>query len=624
MREKVREVVGRLRYVGLTLGIVWKAARAWTVWWLLLLVVQGVLPAAIVFLTKWLVDSMAAAIGAGVSWEAALPVLVPAALMASLMLLQRVLGAINEWVSAGQAERVGDHIKELIHARAAVADYAFFESSDYHDQLEQVNSQASGRTLQLLQSVGGILQSMVTFISIAAILLRYSVWLPVVLLVATLPAFFVVVRHNRRYHAWWKASTAQRRLVQYYDHMLTLDIFAAEVRINDLGDIFQRWYQALRRQLFTERMGLMRQQALARLGAGLIALLVTAGAMAWVALRALRGAATIGDLALFYQAFNQGQSLIGQLLQGSGQLYTHTLFLEHLFLFLDLENRIEDPPEPVAFPSPLTEGVRIEDVTFTYPGSERPALEGFDLHIPAGRMVAIVGENGAGKSTLTKLLCRFYDPEAGRITVDGIDLRDFAQAELRRRLSVMFQLPIKYQMTAAENIRLGDMHGERSLEDVIEAGRQGGAHEFISRFPRQYDTLLGRWFSGGTELSGGEWQRVALSRAFLRRAPIVILDEPTSFMDSWAENEWIGRFKRMVEGQTVLVITHRFTTAMRADIIHVVEEGRIVESGSHAELIRLGGRYATSWTAQMQQAEDQLESGDNGAGALASPHAADA
>ena len=599
-RRKAADARVRASYVGLALRLIWSAASRWTALWFILLAVQGLLPAASVYLTKWVVDSLAAAVSGDAPLSLVIP---PVALMAGVLLLQRVLGGINEWVSTAQGELVGDHVKALVHERAAEVDYGFYESSLYHDKLEQVNSQANGRVLQLLQNIGGLLQAAVTLVSISALLLQYSVWIPLVLVVSTLPAFFVVVRHNKKYHGWWEGATPRRRLAQYFDMMLTFDAAAAEVRINGTGSFFRESYLRLRTALREERLRLLRNQVLARLFATFLGLIATGAALAWVVLRAVRGLATLGDLALFYQAFNQGQALVGGLLQNMGQIYTNTLFLEHLFTFLDLENGISDPETPVVFPRQIEEGVQFEDVTFTYPGSERPALEGFSLAIPAGKTVAIVGENGAGKSTFIKLLCRFYDPDSGRVTVDGQDLRAFAQADLRRRVSVMFQFPMKYQMTAERNIRLGDLGRDVGLDEVAAAAKGGGAHGFLSKLPEGYHSLLGRWFETGSELSGGEWQRVALARAFFREAPLVILDEPTSSMDSWAENEWLDRFRQMVRGRTALVITHRFTTAMQADIIHVMEGGQIVESGTHQELISLGGRYASSWEKQVHHEE---------------------
>ncbi|MFW5973274.1 MAG: ABC transporter ATP-binding protein, partial [Bacteroidota bacterium] len=281
-------------------------------------------------------------------------------------------------------------------------------------------------------------------------------------------------------------------------------------------------------------------------------------------------------------------------------MYTNTLFLEHLFVLLKQEPRITDPATPRAVPAPLQRSILFRNITFRYPGSERPALENFSLEIPAGKTIAIVGANGAGKSTLTKLLCRFYDPQEGSVEFDGIDIRHFTLEELRRQISIMFQMPVQYQALAADNIGYSVVEHDPAREQIVEASKGAGAHEFIERLHKGYDTLLGRLFSNGTELSGGEWQRVALARAFLRQGQIVVLDEPTSSMDSWAENEWLKRFRDLVEDRTAIIITHRFTTAMQADIIHVMENGQVVETGTHTELLERGGRYASSWYEQMR------------------------
>jgi len=246
----------------------------------------------------------------------------------------------------------------------------------------------------------------------------------------------------------------------------------------------------------------------------------------------------------------------------------------------------------------MKEGIRLSEISFRYPGSQRHALKDFNLSIPAGKMVAIVGENGAGKSTLIKLICRLYDPESGQISIDGINLRDFALDDLRRQITILFQEPVHYHTTAAENIWHGDISTPLSKPKIEAAAQAAGADTPINRLPEGYESILGKWF-GGSELSVGEWQRVALARAFLRQAPIIILDEPTSAMDSWAEADWMARFRDLTAERTSIIITHRFTTAMQADIIHVMMAGQIVESGSHQELLALGGRYAQSWRAQM-------------------------
>jgi ATP-binding cassette subfamily B protein len=580
--------------------LVWRFSRGYTLVWGLSLIVQGLVPAAIVYTTKWVVDAVAAAVGGGLSVENVELVLAPAAVMGALLVLQQGLASVSSWVQAAQAEVVQDKLKRLIHAKAVSVDYGFYESSEYFDLLQEANAQASARTLGVLRNLGTLVQSAITFSSIAVILATYSIWLPLVLLVGTLPAVGLVVWQNRKHHRWWKETTRLRRWTSYLDVLFVEPRFAAEMRLYDLGEHFMKDYQDTREGLRRERLRLLRDQNLVGIVALLQGLLVTAGIMVWMGWRALQGLATLGDLALFYQAINQGQSLMRSVLNSAGQIYTDTLFVEHLFQFLEIEPQLDEVENPAPMPATLRDGITFEAITFAYPGSREPAVEGFDLHVPAGKTTAIVGSNGAGKSTLIKLLCRFYDPQEGRVLADGVDVRSVSKSELRRQISVMFQHPVHYQATAFENIALGDL-AAADRADVEAAARGAGAHELIERLPRAYETVLGRLFPEGTDLSGGQWQRVALARAYLRQAPILLLDEPTSFMDSWAEHAWLQRFKRLGEGRTVVIITHRFTTAMQADIIHVMEGGRIVESGSHEELVDRGGLYAGSWREQMRQ-----------------------
>jgi ATP-binding cassette subfamily B protein len=323
--------------------------------------------------------------------------------------------------------------------------------------------------------------------------------------------------------------------------------------------------------------------------------------MVW---RTLQGFATLGDLVLLYQTFTRGQAIMRSLLSNLGQVLTSNLFIANLFDFLNLPKRIVDPVDPRPAPAPLRHGITFRSVTFRYPHSESAVLEDFDFFIPAGQIVAIVGPNGAGKTTLFKLLCRFYDVDAGAIQLDGVDLREIAVDDLRRQITTLLQSPVPYQLTAAENIAFGDVQTSPTREQIEAAARQAGAHEVIERLPQGYDTLLGKWFVNGVDLSGGEQQRIALARAYLRQAPIMLLDEPTSFIDSWAEAEWFDRFRELASGRTGILITHRFTIAMRADSICVMDGGKIVEAVSHSELVRRGGLYARSWDAQMRASLD--------------------
>jgi len=612
LNVRLRNLTVQLSYLPRTWRLIWAAAPGWTLAWIILLVAQGVLPAATVYLTKLLVDSLVVTIDARGSWESVQPTLILAGLMAGIILLTEFLQSGSEWVRTAQAEFIRDHLSALIHQKSIAVDLAFYESPDYHDRLHRVQNDASNRPLMLLENGGSLLQNGITLLAMVAILLPYGLWLPLVLLISTLPALYVVFRFNRRYHRLWEQTTADRRWTQYVDTMLTHSAVAAELRLFDLGSHFQLIYQGLRQRLRTERLRLSRDQGLARLGAGLITVLISGAVIVWMVWQVLQGLATLGDLALFYQAFSRGQNLMRSLLRNVGQIYSSSLFLGNLFEFLELEPQIVDPPKPLPASSTLKEGIHFRRIRFRYPGSERVVLHDFDLTIPAGQIVALVGANGAGKSTLLKLLCRFYDPEAGSIELDGINIRHLSLDELYRQITVLFQLPVFYHATAGQNIAIGDLKASPGAVEIEAAARGAGAHEFIARLDRGYDTLLGKWFADGTELSGGEWQRIALARAFLRQAPIVVLDEPTSFMDSWAEAKWLARFRMLVEGRTAIIITHRFTTAMQADVIHVMDEGQIVESGSHAELLAQAGLYAQSWRTQMQAGSDLDKSGGNG------------
>jgi ATP-binding cassette subfamily B protein len=612
LRTKLNTVVAQLAHLPQTFRLIWAAARGWTVAWGTLLVLQGIIPVALVYLTKLLVDSLVVAIGAHGSWVYIRPALVLIIITAGVTILSESLDSASEWVRTAQAELVQDYIKQLVHGQSAAVDLAFYESPEFYDGLEQARGEASSKPLALLESFGALLQNGITLVAMGFLLISYSVWLPLALLISTLPAFYVVFRFDRIYHRWWQQSTAQRRWIQYYDIMLTHSAAAAEVRVFGLGKHFQTLYQKIRRQLRTERLHQMRNQTLARLGAGAAALVVSGVIILWMGWRAVHGLATLGDLALFYQAFNRGQSVVRTLLGSAGKIYTNSLFVGNLFKFLALKPEILDPAEPRSCPDPLQKGIEFQNVTFRYPGSKTPALENFDLSLPAGKIIAIVGANGAGKTTLFKLLCRFYDPESGSIKLDGIDIRDLALKDLWRLYSVLLQQPLNYHATVAESIAMSDLQLSASPEQVEAAARNAGAHEFISRLPKGYETLLGKWFADGSELSGGEWQRVAMARAYLRKSPVILLDEPTSFLDSWSEADWFARFRSLCQGRTALVITHRFTVAMRADIIHVMDKGRIVESGSHHELVSSNGLYAESWIAQMESSTDNSETAGEG------------
>ncbi|MDJ0692954.1 ABC transporter ATP-binding protein [Mastigocoleus sp. MO_188.B34] len=582
------------------LVLIWQASGYWTIAWIILLLLQGLLPVFSLALTRQAVNTLVIVAGKGVSTTNIYQILIPVGLMAAILLLGEFFNAAAEWIRTVQSELLQDYINGLIHKQSVTVDYSFYEYSEYNDKLERAREKASGRSLALLENIGSLLQKTITLLAIIIVLLPYGLLLPIGLVISAVPAFYILIHLNKIQYKWSRRNTTTRRRLSYYDMLLTSNTTAAEIRLFDFANYFQSSYQKLRQRLRAEQLQLLKQQTIGRLIAVILILLVTGGALVWMGRQVLLGIFTLGDLALFFQAFNRAQNIVKAILSNLGKIYRHSLFVSNLFEFLQIQPKIIDPPHPVPIPSVLKGEIRFRKVTFSYPGTQKPVLKNFDLTLPSGKVVAIVGDNGAGKSTLIKLLCRFYDPDTGSIDLDGINLRDFRVKDWRRLITVLFQSPIPYHTTASENIALGDISNTSYQTDIKAAAIASGIHNKIMSLPSGYNTMMGKLFPDGTDLSGGEWQRLALARAFFRRSEIMILDEPTSAMDPWSEQDWLERFRTLARGRTAVVITHRFTLAMQADIIHVMRSGQIVESGSHKELLKQNGFYATSWRSQMQ------------------------
>lgn len=574
------------------LELVWRAAGWWTVAWGILLVMQGLVPAGLALLLRTLVNRLVASPG----WSAIAP---PAIGIAALWIVAQLLSSALSWVREVQAELVQDEVHRLIQSKALRLDLSFYDHSESYDLLYRAQVDAFSQPLSLLESLGSLVQNGLGFLVLAGILWTYAAWLPLLLVFTAVPGLLLVAHQILKAHRWNMEHTNDDRRAQYLDLMMTEQSAAAELRLFDLGGYHRRAFESLRESLREGKLQLVREGAVTELGAGILAWAGSLVGLGWVLHQTITGRIKLGDLLLCFQAFQQGQALLRSLLEGAGKIYRSLLFVNNLEDFLKVEPAIRSDPARTP-PLPLKNSIRFERVSFTYFGGNHRALDAFDLEIPQGKIVALVGHNGAGKSTLIKLLCRFYDPDEGRILMDGVDLRSLDREALRRCITVLFQEPVRYHATARENIGFGDVDALSDQARVGQAARDAGALDPIERLAEGFETVLGKFF-GRVELSGGEWQRMALARAYFRRAPLIILDEPSSVMDSWAEQDWLSRFRALAAGKTALMITHRFTTAMHADIIHVMDKGRIVESGTHAQLVALGGTYASSWSAQMRE-----------------------
>lgn len=598
--KKLQAVAAQIPLLAQAVKLIWRAAPGWSLAWLVLLAVQGFLPVFLVYLTRSVVDALVMVLTPEGGREGVRSLLLPLGLMVGVLVLTAVIRTLLGIVRSAQSSLVQDSISTMIQEKGVAIDLACYESAEYYDKLFRARNDAAYRPLELVESLGGLLQNSITLAAMAAVLLQFGLWAPASLIVSTLPVLYIVLDHRLRQYRWRRDNTINERRAWYCDWLLTSRENAAEIRLFDLGSHFMGSFRLVREQLRGDSLKMHRSQAVAELLAAVFALQVTGLTLGWMMWRVVVGSASLGDLALFYQALNQGQQLLRSLLENVGQMYSSSLFLSDFFDFLKIKPQIASPADPHVLPRSLGKGISFDRVSFRYPETARNVLDGFSLELGAGKTTAIVGRNGAGKSTLVKLLCRLYDPDRGRVTMDGIDIQQAAVADVRRLVTVLFQEPGRYNLTALENIRLGDLAVAEDDPRIMEAARAAGAEEIIARLAKEGKTMLGRWFPGSTDLSGGEWQRLALARAFLRNSPVIALDEPTSAMDSWSEQDWLQRFRTPARGRTVLIITHRFTTAMQADVIHVMEEGRIVESGSHQELLDLAGRYASSWHKQMR------------------------
>jgi ATP-binding cassette subfamily B protein len=602
LREKLGRFAAQLRLIPRTVALVWQAAGGWLVAWTALLILQGILPVVVVYLTRALVNRLASWVtqSSPADFGYALPVLLG---LVGVLILSELLSSAAGYVRTIQAERLKDRISDLVHAQSASVDLAFYEWPEFHDHLHRAQSEAAYRPVMLLDSLGGLLQHGITLVAMGAALVPYGVWLPLVLLASTLPAFWTVLHYSLLQHELRQRTTADERRTRYFSWLVTTASSAAEIRLFQLADLFQTSYRQVRSVLQRDALRLAGKQLVTEAFAALAALAVMCLTLGWMVWRVAHGTATLGDLAFFYQAFQQGQRMMHALVRQLAQLYYNSLFLSDLFEFLALQPTITSPQEPRAIPKLARAGVTFDNVTFHYPGGRRAALANFSLHLPAQKIVALVGPNGAGKSTIAKLMCRLYDPAAGRILYEGVDLAEFSLEDYRRKIAVLFQTPVEYSANVAETIAYGQAGQPPCAERIEAAAQAAGAAEIIDELPAGYHQQLGSWFASGTQLSVGQWQRLALARALYRDAELLILDEPTSAMDPWAEGEWLARLRQATVGKTVVIITHRLTTAMHTDLIHVLDAGRLVESGDHHELLRLDGQYAAAWRLQASPVE---------------------
>ena len=594
-----KRLLDLFRYSQRALGLVWSTSARLTIVFALLTLVVGVLPAAVAWIGKLIVDGVVAAMtlhqqGSTVDTSAVLFYVVCEAGVVSLIAGgQRGISVCQALLRA----LMGQKINLMILEKAQQLSLRQFEDSEFYDKLTRARREASTRPLSLVTGTFGLVQNAISLASYAILLIQFSPITVGILIIGGIPEFLAEAKFSGDKFRLFRFRSPETRMQMYLETVLAREDYVKEVKLFQLAGRLLRRYKDIFARLYAEDRRLTLRRDLWGFVFGLLGTVAFYGAYAWIAIAAIQGAISLGQMTMYLLLFKQGQSAVSASLKAISGMYEDNLYLSNLYEYLE-------QPVPAEYGTQKTgpqpgDGVRFENVSFQYPDSEQAALQQVNLHLKPGESLALVGENGSGKTTLIKLLTRLYQPSSGRILLDGLDLQEWDSQALRERVGVIFQDFGRYQFLVGENIGAGDARHFEDRDAWQQAAHKGMADEFIDQLPQQYETQLGKWFKGGRELSGGQWQKIALARAFMRtKADILVLDEPTAAMDAAAEATIFSYFRELSQGKMTILISHRFSTVRMADQIIVIDHGKIIEHGNHDQLMAKDGQYAHLFSLQ--------------------------